>query len=147
MDYESFTQNNLNKDYLVVGSNGFAQVAAPDYYEKQIVELSIIYLYLVKNYPVPEKFKHMAHYTRMSFPHDFGTYWEIVVIYDSSILSEWEASEEETQQQLHTAFWEWFNAVESVDLESEELTAQIKCAYWNKQKKAKSQNTQVIYYN
>ena len=43
-------------DYLVVGSNGFAQVGGPDYFTKAKIELQILHEFLQVNYPVPDEF-------------------------------------------------------------------------------------------
>ena len=116
-------------DYLVVGSNGFAQVGDPDYFTKAKIELRILLEFLQTNYPVPEEFASKANYAIKAFNHDFGTYHEVVVIFDDQYLSTLEDSELESDNKLFDKFWNWFNLVESVDLESEELTTQIRLAY------------------
>jgi len=118
-------------DYLVVGSNGFAQVGDPDYFTKAKIELRILLEFLQTNYPVPEEFASKANYSIKSFNHDFGTYHEVVVIFDDQYLSALEDSELEPDTALFYKFWNWFNSVESVDLEIEELTGQIRHAYQN----------------
>jgi len=116
-------------DYLVVGSNGFAQVGDPDYFTKAKIELRILLEFLQANYPVPDEFALKAYYHIKAFNHDFGVYHEIVVIFDDQYLSTLEDSELESDIELFEKFWNWFNTVESVDLESEELTGQIEQAY------------------
>jgi hypothetical protein len=116
-------------DYLVVGSNGFAQVGDPDYFTKAKIELQILYEFLQANYPIPDEFASKAYYYIKAFNHDFGTYHEVVVIFDDHYLSTLEDSELESGNELFDKFWNWFNLVESVDLESEELTTQIRLAY------------------
>ena len=74
-------------DYLIVGSNGFAQVGDPDYFTKTKIELMILLEFLQANYPVPDEFAPMAYYYIKAFNHDFGTYHEIVVIFDDQYLS------------------------------------------------------------
>jgi uncharacterized protein YqeY len=37
-------------DYLTIGSNGFAQVGRPDFYEKNKIEMRVLMQYLVENY-------------------------------------------------------------------------------------------------
>jgi len=117
-------------DYLVLGSNGFAQVGDPDYFAKNKIELRILLNFFKQNYPIPEPFINMAYYSIKAFPHDFGTYHEIVLIYDDCLLSGWEASELELESELFDQFWEWFNSAEAADLESDELTDKIKEAYF-----------------
>jgi len=116
-------------DYLVVGSNGFAQVGNPDYFTKAKIELRILLEFLQVNYPIPDEFASKAYYTTKAFNHDFGTYHEVVVIFDDHYLSTLEESELESDNELFEKFWNWFNSVESADLESEELTTQIRLAY------------------
>jgi len=114
-------------DYLVIGSNGFAQVGDPDYSAKNKIELHTLLNFFKANYPIPEPFVNMAFYSIKSFPHDFGTYHEIVLIYDDRKLSEYESSDVENE--LFDQFWDWFNTAEAADLDSDELTDKIKEAY------------------
>ncbi len=116
-------------DYLVVGSNGFAQVGDPDYFTKAKIELRILLEYFQANYPVPDEFASKAYYSTKAFSHDFGTYHELVVIFDDQYLSALEESKIELENELFDKFWDWFNTVESVDMESEELTRQIRQSY------------------
>ena len=116
-------------DYLVLGSNGFAQVGDPDYFAKNKIELRILLDFFRENYLVPEPFVSMAYYSTKSFPHDFGTYHEIVLIYNDCILSAYESSELEWENELYDQFWDWFNTAEAAGMESEELTDRIKDAY------------------
>jgi hypothetical protein len=116
-------------DYLVVGSNGFAQVGDPDYFTKAKIELRILLEFLQANYPVPDEFASKTYFSIKAFNHDFGTYHELVVMYDDDYLSTLEESDLESDNDLFDKFWNWFNSVESVDLESENLTGQIRQAY------------------
>ena len=74
-------------DYLVVGSNGFAQVGDPDYFTKAKIELRILFEFLQVNYPVPDEFASNAYYYIKAFNHDFDAYHEVVVIFDDQYLS------------------------------------------------------------
>ncbi len=112
-------------DYLVIGSNGFAQVGSPEYLEKNQIEMRVLLEYLIANFPVPEDFAQMCFYKVKWFQHDFGSYSEIVLIYNNRILEDWEEEEPERFDR----FWDWFNTVESVNLESEQLTQCIKDKY------------------
>jgi hypothetical protein len=116
-------------DYLVLGSNGFAQVGDPDYSAKNKIELRILLDFFKENYPIPEPFINMAYFSQKAFPHDFGTYHEIVLIYDDCKLSGWESSELESENDLFDQFWDWFNSAEVADMESVELTEKIREAY------------------
>lgn len=117
-------------DYLVLGSNGFAQVGDPDYFAKIKVELRILLDSFKENYPIPEPFISMAYYSIKAFHHDFGTYHEIVLIYDDCQLSGWESSDLDLENELFDKFWDWFNSAEAANMESDELTDKIKEAYF-----------------
>lgn len=132
-------------DYLVVGSNGFAQVGDPDYFTKAKIELRILHEFLQANYSVPDEFASKAYYCIKAFNHDFGTYHEAVVIFDDHYLSILEESELESENELFEKFWNWFNLVESVDLESEDLTGQIQQAYQNTLKIEKGDHLKVVW--
>ena len=95
-------------DYLIVGSNGFAQVGDPDYFTKAKIELRILLEFLQSNYPVPDEFASKAYYHIKAFNHDFGTYHELVVIYDDDYLSTLEESDLESDNDLFDKFWNWF---------------------------------------
>jgi len=112
-------------DYLTIGSNGFAQVGKQDFLEKNKIEMRVLMQYLVENYPVPDELAFMCHYQVKWFSHDFGMYSEIVLIYDDSLLYKWE----ENDPDKFDRFWNWFNDVESVNLETEALTEEIKSKY------------------
>jgi len=112
-------------DYLVIGSNGFAQVGRPDFLEKNKIEMRVLMEYIQKNYPVPDEFAFICHYKVKWFSHDFGMYSEIVLIYNDSLLYQWE----EDDPDKFNRFWDWFNDVESVDLESDYLNNEIRVRY------------------
>lgn len=79
-----------------------------------------------------------------AFPYDFGTYHEIILVYDDSKIEEWETSEDEVLNDLHDSFWNWFNIVESFDLESDEITEQIKNLYLKSLDKEKGEHLKVV---
>lgn len=112
-------------DYINIGANGFAHVDDDEYYQKKIVEMKILLNYLKTKFPVPEKFSSFAFYTRKSFMHEFGSYSEIVLVYNDNIVDALECSVNEEEMKLYDEFWEWVSSVESVDLESDELTQKI----------------------
>jgi len=112
-------------DYLTIGSNGFAQVGRPDFLEKNKIEMRVLMQYLVEKYPIPDEFSFMCHYKVKWFTHDFGMYSEIVLIYDDSILYQWE----EDDPDKFNRFWNWFNDIEAVDLESDYLNNEIRVRY------------------
>lgn len=112
-------------DYLVIGSKGFAQVGRPDFYEKNKVEMKVLMEYLENNYPIPEEFYHMCEYGVKWFTHDFGRYSEIVLVYNDYILNQWN----DNAPEKFNRFWNWFNEIEGVDLESETLNQAISKTY------------------
>ena len=117
-------------DYLVLGSNGFAQMGDSAFYRKLKIEMRVLLDYFHSSFPIPQKFKTMAYYSVKTFQHDFGDYQEIVLWYDREYIDSLEDSEIESEMEVHEVFWSWFRVIESADLESEELTDQIKEAYF-----------------
>ena len=79
-----------------------------------------------------------------AFPHDFGTYHEIVFVYDDSKIEECETPEDEVLNEFHDQFWNWFHKVEAFDLESEEITEQIKNLYLKSLDKEKGEHLKVV---
>lgn len=116
-------------DYISIGSNGFAQVGDPDYIEKSRVEMEILIETLKRSLPIPEKFENILFYRVKSFPHDFGTYKEVVIKFNDDLINEKADSENEEDQNFVNEFWDFINKAESFDLESDILTKQIKKEY------------------
>ena len=79
-----------------------------------------------------------------SFPHDFGTYHEIVLFYDDTLIDEWEYSEDEASTDLQDKLWDWFQTIEAFDLESEEITEHIKKLYLDSLDKQKGEHLKVV---
>ena len=77
--------------------------------------------FLRNNYPIPEEFWHMCEYRVKWFTHDFGNYSEIVLMYDDRILNQWD----ENDPEKFDRFWDWFNEVECVDMETESINSAI----------------------
>ena len=116
-------------DYLVLGSNGFAQIGDSAFYRKLKIEMKVLLDYLHQNFPIPQKFKTFVYYSVKTFHHDFGDYQEIVLWYDRDYIESLENSETESENEVFELFWSWFHVIESADLESDQLTDQIKYAY------------------
>jgi hypothetical protein len=112
-------------DYLYIGSNGFAQVGSPEFYQKNEIEMKYLMEYLQNNHPIPEEFSTICWYKEKWFRHDFGDYSEIVLIYKDSLVEELEESDTDKFDR----FWDWFNEIESVNLESELITKSIEHLY------------------
>ena len=117
-------------DYLVIGSNGFAQMGDSAFFNKQKIEMRVLMDFFHSNFPIPQKFKTWTYYSAKTFHHDFGDYQEIVLWYDREYFDSMEESDDEADQEMFNLFWSWFNVIESVDLETEELTDQIRAAYF-----------------
>jgi hypothetical protein len=116
-------------DYLVLGSNGFAQMGDSTFYEKLKIEMRMLLDYFHSSFPIPQKFKTLAYYSVKTFHHDFGDYQEIVLWYDREYIDSLEDSNIESDSEFFDLFWTWFRVIESVDLESDQLTNQIKETY------------------
>ncbi|MCA1758697.1 MAG: hypothetical protein LC658_02915 [Bacteroidales bacterium] len=138
-------------DYLNVGANGFAQVGDENYYAKNKIEMKHLLELIRDKFPIPEQLDGLCHFAVKSFPHDFGTYHEIVLHFDDiTINDDYDEedngfpfiSEEELKEcfenntpvpqspmTLHDTFWDWFQNVESYNLETEEITEKIKTKY------------------
>lgn len=103
-------------------------------------------LELVKSkFPVTEELKSLdCYFAVKSFPHDFGTYHEIVLFYDDTLIDDWEYSEDETSTDLRDKFWDWFHTVEFFDLESEEITEHIKKLYLDSLDKENGEHLKVV---
>ncbi len=103
-------------------------------------------LELIKSkFSVQEELKNLeCYFSVKSFQHDFGTYHEIVLYYDDTLIDEWEYSEDETLTDLQDQFWEWFHTVEAFDLESEEITEQIKKLYLDSLDRKKGEHLKVL---
>ena len=75
-------------DYLNVGSNGFAQLGDPDYYAKNRVEMLYLLQLIGNKFPIPEELKILCRFAVKAFPHDFGTYHEIVLHFDDDAIGD-----------------------------------------------------------
>ena len=155
-------------DYVNVGANGFAQLGDSSYYEKNKVEMKFLLEFLLKEFPIPTALVGMCRYAVKAFPHDFGTYHEIVVQYDDHEIIEEEKEELDESEifftpdefwarvdagritpvyklpTLYESFWNWFNKVEMYDLETEEITEQIKSLYYNTLNMEKGEHLEIV---
>ena len=113
----------MNTDYVVVGSIGFAQVGTGEYFAKEKIERQVIGEIVADNelFKVPEELKNIARLKYKTFPHDFGAYRELVVVYDYTALDD--------NEDLSDQFWNWFNELESFDFESEEIMERCEQLY------------------
>ena len=139
-------------DYLNVGSNGFAQVGDPHYYAKNQVEMLYLLQMIGNKFPIPEELKTLCRFAVKAFPHDFGTYHEIVLHFDDEAIGDGYDEDDafpnisreiiqncidndltipQSPMTLHDIFWDWFQNVECFDMETEEITEAIKAKYYD----------------
>lgn len=73
----------MKTDYITLGATPCdepcAQVGSPDYYEKAMVECRRYRDLLLKRFGEPPE---GARFGIKSFPHDFGSYHEVVVVFE-----------------------------------------------------------------
>lgn len=131
-------------DYLILGSNGFAQMGDSVFDDKLQAEMKVLLHFMRERFPVPCMFRSLAYYSVKTFHHDFGDYKEVVLWYDRDYIDELEESEDESEQDKADLFWSWFRVLEAVDLESEELTNQIKAAYFESLDVSKAKHLSVL---
>lgn len=106
----------LSHDYEVIGSIGFAQVGTGEYFAKEKVEKKVIVDLINERksiFQVPIGLIGIARLSYKGFPHDFGTYYELVVVYDDSLVSQ--------SEEIETELWDWINKMQEFDFESEEI--------------------------
>jgi hypothetical protein len=118
---------NSDWDYICIGATGFAQVGSPDYHEKQLAEKAVLLDYFKKKHPVPDEFSSLCVYFWKSFPHDFGTYHELVILYDRFEIDYLEDGEENLER--HNRFYKFLNDCQSEDLDTEELIEKIRALF------------------
>ena len=116
-------------DYITIGSNGFAQVGRPEYWEKQLAEKAVLMKHMADIHPVPEILQHLCYYAWKSFEHEFGTYHELVLCYDRYFLDHLDEDSPEEDYELEGKFWEFAHACERESLETDMLTGAIKEYY------------------
>ena len=92
--------------------------------------------YFQNNFRKPDEFSHMCDYRVKWFTHDSGRYSEIVLIYDDYILSQWD----KIDPSKFNRFWDWFNKIEGMDLETDSLNENIKSLYHNEERKLTTSN-------
>ena len=115
-------------EYIVIGSNGFAQVGDPDYLKKADYEMCFLLTHLREKFPIPEPFKDLCSFSVKTFEHDFGYYSEIVLYFSDEIMK-WSVSEDDDLQDLSYDFWDWVGEVESYDLDAPEISESIRQIY------------------
>lgn len=138
-------------DYLNIGANGFAQLGDQNYYEKNKIEMSYLIQLIQDKFPITEELSAHCRFAVKAFPHDFGTYHEIVLHFEDQVINEDYDEEDngfpylteeelkncfennltvpQSPMSLHDIFRDWFHNVETFDMESEEITEAIQAKY------------------
>jgi hypothetical protein len=117
----------FHQDYfseIVIGSNGFGGINNTT---KQIIEKEYLIEYLMKNYPIPKEFENICFYKAQENHHEMGIYIDIVLKYNTYELDEIEIDDEDK----YFRFWDFVTEIESVDLESDEMTEAMEKIYKN----------------
>ena len=118
----------MSRDTLSIGSTPYgedcAQVGSTeyDYATRARAECKAFMQQIAKHYPEPDN----GYLKIKANPHDFGTYHELVIVYDDQALDELSKS----NPALLDRFWEWEAEAESLDLESLEVLAEISEAWY-----------------
>lgn len=60
-----------------------AQVGADDYHERSLLECRVYRSQLERQFPISEELGSDVYYKIKSFPHDFGSYREVVIYYNT----------------------------------------------------------------
>jgi hypothetical protein len=102
-------------DYEVIGSIGFAQVGTLDYHERSDIEDQVLREWASKQV-IPDEFEGLCWLTMKYFPHDFGSYGELVIKY-SNCIREWEYGTDE-EEEKYDRFWDFVNSLCDFDFES-----------------------------
>ena len=106
-------------DLINIGSTGFAQVGREGYHEKMRAEREVLLSYFNEHHPIPEGIRGMCRYKWKSFPHDFGTYHELCLVYDDKVTDYWDEVPTDENQIKSFSFWVFVHELEAVDLESD----------------------------
>lgn len=130
-------------DYINIGSSGFAQVGLPDYYDRMCIEMEVLLDAIQTAHPVPDEFLYMAYIRRKSFPHDFGTYHELVLVFNSTMLESWEDGNNDDMDKFDR-FWQWANACEGFDMEQPELMLLMQQKYYEATAVARGEHLTIV---
>jgi len=115
----------MSREYLTIGPTPCDEVCHPANGDKKMqrIEMNAFkeQLTRVMNTEFGEKL--CVYFSIKSFPHDFGSYSEVCVIYD-----------DEDQTQVQQAFWIESNTPESWDAEAEKELKEVGFIPWSNQK-------------
>jgi hypothetical protein len=100
---------------LPIGSIGFAQYGTPDYFEKRIIEKTVIRQIVATDpaFKIPEEFEGMCRFKLARCPYEDGSYDELQLIYDWRKFSH-------NGDEFEGRFWDWAGELENFDFEKEE---------------------------
>lgn len=135
-------------DYISLGAIGFAQIGTENYYAAKVIESKVLEKYSeTEQFKIPEKFKHMCSYVVKNFPYENDSYRELVLLYDTEQVQQWEDEYEKKLEDLGIDNWElvtdmsivpenekdlffdFVSEIQLIDLETEELKNQCKKLY------------------
>ena len=108
-------------DYIHIGCSGFAQVGDPDYYKKWRIEREILRREVYDKMIVPDPLKGHVQVITIKCPHELGAYHEFIAAFNEERFDAWESSEDPEEVELFNLGWNYLNALECVDMETEEL--------------------------
>ncbi len=109
---------------LTIGSIGFAQLGADDYYDKRQIEKQVL-KDLLETPTFENKFMDLCKIKIVKEPYEYESYDEIAIVFNCHKMYELEESDEERFNE----FWEWVNELEAFDFESEELMEKCERLY------------------
>ena len=121
-------KNILNYDRLYsIRKHWFCTIrlGTDDFFNCEKIETLVLKELIQENdlFKIPDDFKQYCNITMKSFPHDFGTYKELCLIYSQEFYDELDPSEE-------NEFWTWVNEMECFDYESEEMIEKCRTKYF-----------------
>lgn len=115
-------------DFVSLDTLGFAQVGEPTYNSKIESEKKIISDFFkdTEELAVPLPFVEIAMFQWKKHPHDFGNYWDFVILYDKSYIDFLEEQDEES----YVLFWAWIDRCQCALSNNEtELLSKCKIDY------------------
>ena len=100
---------------LTIGSIGFVQYGAEDYFQKRQIERTVIREIVSEDpaFKIPEEFQGMCRFKIVKCPYEDGSYDELQLLYDWRMLSH-------NGEDFEDRFWQWAGELEDFDFEKEE---------------------------
>lgn len=114
-------------DILMIGANGFAKVVDPDLNCKVEIELKFLLNHFNTSYPIPEEFKEICWYKVQLFHCGSDKFSELVLVYNDMLIKDWACDID--YHEKFDRFWAWYKIIESINLQSNEITKGIEKMY------------------